>query len=66
MNEQGCGRCFEPIATGEPRGIIRDGGAIISICRSCIFQEYANPDDVPLYTSRKEYERRMLAKYGRE
>jgi ribosomal protein L24E len=66
MNLESCGRCSEPIEAGEPRGIVRDDGAVIAICVPCIFQEYANPDDVPLYTSRKDYERKMIAKYGRE
>lgn len=61
-----CGRCMNPIKPREPRAIVRDVGSIISLCVPCVNREYENADAVPLYTSRGDYERKMIAQFGRE
>ena len=66
MNDTHCERCGKVFEDGDPRAILRDAWLIVTLCEACVRAEYANPDEVPLYTSRKEYERRMIAKYGRE
>jgi ribosomal protein S14 len=61
-----CGRCGEAIGKGEPRAIVRDAMLIVTLCPACVNREYANAADVPLYTSQRDYEKQMIAKYGKE
>lgn len=66
MHPTHCNTCGGDIPRGEPRAMVREGGDIVSICPTCVKATFENADQVPMYSSTRDFNRKMIAKFGRE